>query len=242
MRVSVRDLFQIGVSRALDLRSRAAGVVRRWWPDWRERGFRLLGSPGEGIMRGLMKRVPQYYALGWGGDVEFRDFESMDEIRRAGEILDEVIEGADTCFGVLGIPRPADAELTKPDAFARGVEEIELGNLIATGFVNFVRHGEFDIAPLVRDDISTLFEVLLEKAPRGGRRLSREPVDLFLGWLRERSGRDGAGWQALRRFVRKAIAKVEEEIKSVRTPADLDPRYIRSLILEASDKEDRSSG
>ncbi len=237
-RLSIKDLFQIGVSRTLDLKSRAAAVVRKWWPAWRERGFTFLGFPEDGIMKGLMQRVPQYCALGRSGDVDFRDFESMDDVKRTGEILAEIVAAADTCFGNLAIPAPADADLESGEAFVTGLEEIDLRNLLATGFVNFVLRGAFDITPLERDGIKTVFEARQEGTKTGERRLRREAVDGFLGWLRERSGGEGGDWLPLERFAGKALANLEDELKKIRSWADLDPRYVRSVILRRETRED----
>ena len=238
MRLSIKDLFQIGVSRALDLKSRATAVVRKWWPAWRERGFTFLSFPEDGIMKGLMRRVPQYYALGWSGDVDFRDFESMDEVRRTGEILTEIVAAADTCFGDLAVPAPADADLETEEAFVAGLEEIDLRNLLATGFVNFVLRGAFDITPLERDSIKTVFESPPEGTKAGEWRLRREAVSRFLAWLRERSGREGGDWQPLERFAGRALANLEDEVKKVASWTDLDPRYVRSVILRRETGED----
>jgi hypothetical protein len=237
MRLSIKDLFQVGISRVLDLKSKAATVVRKWWPAWRERGFILLGFPEEGILKGVMQRVPQYYALAWSGDVDFRDFRSMDEVKQTGELLDEIVAAADACFGVLGIPAPADAGLETEEAFVGGLEEIELRNLLATGFVNFAFGGAFEITPLERDRIEAVFEAPAEGAETGERRLKAEAVERFLGWLKERSGRRGQAWQPLERFVGKALDNLEGEMRKLRSWTDLDPRYVRSVILKRESGE-----
>jgi hypothetical protein len=238
MRLSIKDLFQIGVSRALDLKSRAAAAVRKWWPGWRERGFTFLPFPEDGVMNGLMQRVPQYYALGSSGEVDFRDFESMDEVKRTGEILAEIVAAADTCFGDLAIPAPAGADLESNEVFVAGLEEIDLRNLLATGFVNFVLRGAFDITPLERAGIKTVFESKPEGTKAVEWRLRREAVSRFLAWLEERSGREGEAWLPLERFAAKALANLEDELKKIRSWSDLDPRYVRSVILRRESGED----
>jgi hypothetical protein len=237
-RIPIRELFQIGFSRAVDLKSSAARTAGRWWPKWRTQGFRLLVFPEEGVMTGLMRRVPQYYALGWGGDVDFRDFESMDEIRRTGEILDEIISAADACFGRLGVPEPSYAGLESGDVFTGGVEEIDLGNLLATGFVNFALVGSFDITPVEKRAIGAVFEATQGGAEGGRRRLKQESVARFLAWLMEKSRGADVGWPSLERFARKALAELEDELKGVPSLTDLDPRYVRSVLLLCHPEEE----
>lgn len=231
-RTSIKDLFQIGFSRAIDLKSRAMAVARKWWPAWRKQGFIFLGFPEDGIMRGLLLRVPQYYALGWSGDVELRDFQTMDEVVRTREVLDEIVAAADLCFGGLGIPAPADARLETADAFVAGLEEVDLRSLLATGFVHFSAGGAFEIEPLELGRVKAVFEAGTGREKDGRRRLKPGSVDRFLDWLRERAGEQGVQWQALERFARKAFAGFEDELKGVTSWQELDPRYVRSVILK----------
>jgi len=228
----IKGLFQIGFSRAVDLKSRAMAIARKWWPAWRQQGFTFLGFPEDGIMKGLLLRVPQYYALGWAGDVEARDFQSMDEVARTGEVLDEILAAADLCFGVLGIPAPSDADLETADAFVADLEEIDLRRLLATGFVHFSLGGAFEIEPLMIGRVKALFEGGPEEAGDHTRRLKPGSVDGFLDWLRERAGGQSLEWQALQRFARKAFAGLEDEFKGIASWPDLDPRYVRSVILK----------
>jgi hypothetical protein len=241
-RLSVRDLFQVGLSRAIDLKTSATRAAGRWWPAWRDEGFKFLGVPEEGIMAGLMERVPQYHALGLGEGVGYRDFQSMDEIVQTSQVLDEIVAGAEICFDCLGIPGPAAATLETGRVFAGGVEEINLKNLLATAFVNCTLRGVLDIEPLRRDDVRKVFETMLEDAPSGGRRLKRQVVEMFVGRLGRISGRSGKDLLPLERFARKAVAALEEELKGIPSWIDLDPRYVTSVILEKPSQRGRPNG
>jgi hypothetical protein len=231
MRLTIKDLFHVGVSRALDLKSRAAPVVRRWWPAWRDEGFTFLSVSESGMLWGLMQRVPQYCAADRPGGPDFRDFQTMDDVKRTGDGLDEVIAAAEACFGVLGISAPVDAGLDTEQAHASGLEELTLRSLLATGFVNFEAKGAFDISPVQRDRIEVVCERQPGERTEGEMRLKPAAVSRFLGWLRKRSEQAGVGWPALERYARKALGDLEFELKGVRTLTDLDPRYFRSMIL-----------
>ena len=188
-------------------------------------------------MKGLMERVPRYYAQAWAEDVDFRDFSSMDEVRQTGEVLDELAAAADTCFTRLGVPAPSHADLEKDDTLVCGIEEIDLRNIVATGFVNFATGGEFDIRPLEKTLIGSVFEVPPGGTEREGRRLRREAVDAFLACLRERSGLEGEAWRPLERFALRALGNLEEELKKVPSWTDLDPRYVRSVMIKRESGE-----
>jgi hypothetical protein len=232
MHLPIRDLFHVGVSRPLDLKSRAVPVVRRWWPRWRDRGFTFLSMAERAMMQGLMQRVPQYWTIDGSKGREFRDFQSMDEVRSTGEGLDEIVAAADACFGLLGVPAPADAGLKTYRAYIGTLEDFTLCNLLATGFVNFQAGGAFEIGPVGRDLIKEVFEDRPEGTKEGGGRLKQAAVNGFFDWLRERTAPGGVDWHPLERFASKALRDLEDELGGIRALADKDLRYIRSVVIK----------
>jgi hypothetical protein len=241
-RVAVKDLFQIGFSRAAELRTGAVELARRWWPGWREYGFLFLDHPEEDIMKGLMERVPQYHPLAWGGDAGFRDFATMEEITRTRDAVEEIGVVADVCFGKLGIPEPQKAGLEAGGDPSSGMEHVTLSNLMATGFANLVLSGAFDITPIAREDTGNMFETMFEDSGTGEMKL-REPVRArILSWLKTESGLDARDQDILAAFAAKALGRLEEEIKRVPSWQDVDPRYIGSILLGTRNKRGKTYG
>jgi hypothetical protein len=117
--------------------------------------------------------------------------------------------------------------------FALGLEDITLGNLIVTGFVNFSLRGEFDIAPLARTDLAGLFDSVMEvEASR--RRVRADALGAFLDWLAAKTGFEGSKMHALRRFILARAAELGEELGGVVAPDAVDPRYIRALLFRSA--------
>ena len=228
--IPVKDLFQIGFSRVIDIKTLAQEMVRKWWPEWRTRGLVFLEHPQNEIVRGALMRVPQYYSLASGQDVEFRDFRTMDEVSRTRRVIQQLDTVAYVLFGRLGIPRPHDAKPALKHVFAQGIEDINLRNLMVTGFVHYGLTGEFRIDPIKRDDVKSLFETLLEATPRG-KSIRAGSVEQFLEWLRGIAGLDSQNWQMAEAFVRDALKDFEEEISLIASWKDVDPRYVSSLIF-----------
>jgi hypothetical protein len=110
--------------------------------------------------------------------------------------------------------------------------EVDLKNLLATGFVNFAARGIFEILPLDTDDLGKAFEVLPEGTEGRVRRLDPKSVKEFLCWLREHSGVEEGVWSPLERFAIRALENLEVEMGRIRSFTDLDPRYVRSAILK----------
>ena len=228
--VSLREVFQIGFSRVADLRSQAAEIARKYWPEWRTRGFGFLEPPSDEILRGLLMRVPQYYEFGRPG-AGFRDFETLDEVRDARMAVEEIRVTAEMCFEKLGLPRPHEAKPALAAIFATGLEDITLRNLVMTGFVNLILRGSFEIEPLSRDDLPGLFDKIFETGAAGRRVVKPESRERLTDWLSQVTGFDAAKRPLLEKFAEAGIKGLEEEIGGVPAWQDVDPRYVRTLIF-----------
>jgi hypothetical protein len=238
-RVPVKEIFQVGFSRVSDLRSEARDIAKRWWPEWRDQGFVFLCSPDDEMLRGLMMRVPQYCALAKGGDIDFRDFETMGEVYATRKDLFRIAVVAEACFDRVGIPTAHRARPMFEGVFAQGVEEISLESLLLTGSVNFILNGDFDINPLSKEAVKRLFEQLLETDASGEWRLKRQKIGEFLVWLKKTTSFDGLEWETLETFFMDGVRALETEIGRVVSWQDLDPRYVSKLIFGRWDKRKR---
>jgi hypothetical protein len=236
--VPIKELFQIGFSRAADLKSIARSIAWRWWPHWEEKGFIFLDYPYDEVMKHVLLRVPQYLPFPKGGGIHFRDFETLDEVNETRRMLDEIGAVAEACFDKLGIPRPHEAEPELGTVFAAGVEEIDCRNLMLTGFVNFATKDRFEITPLTRRDIQCFFERVLDLRASGERLVSEGARAAFLSWLSATTGFEEDRQVLLDAFFEAGVEVLEQEIGKVPSWEDLDPRYVGTLIFSRSYGQD----
>lgn len=233
--VPVRDIFQVGFSRAVDLRRAALSIAQRWWPEWARAGFTFLGAPRDELVRGLLMRVPQHYAFGETGEVSatgFRDFETLGEIESARAHLDEIAALAETCFDRLGVPLPHRAEPSLAGIVALGIEDITLENLLLTALVNAALGREFRASPLSRLDVRDLLERVFGKDSRGRNVVASESRDRMVSALKEATGFEGPKFQVLLGAVERSLSALEEEVGSIGAWEKVDPRYVRGLIFK----------
>jgi len=228
--LSVKELFQVGFSRAADLGSTARKIAAKWWPKWREKGLLLLGFPGDEMLSGALKRIPQYYELPEGGTPGFRDFATFEEVMRTRRTLEEIEIVAETVFDHLGLPSPHEADL-ESGVFLSGLEEITMASLLLTGLVHFTLKGRFELVSLDSEDIKRMFDEVVESSASGEKRVRPEAVESYLAWLAGQAGFEAAKLQVLTGYVRAAVKELEEEIKGFDSATEFDPRYVRSLIV-----------
>ncbi len=227
----VKELFQIGFSRVADLGSLARKIAAKWWPAWRETGFLLLGLPGEEVLSGALKRIPQFYDLPESDSPGFRDFVTFEEVARTRRTLEETAVVAETLFDHLGLPLPHTADIEPEDVFAGGLEEITMSSLLLTGFVHFTLKGSFEMLPLTPEDLDGMFGVVLERSSSGENRIRSEAVDGFLSWLAGQTEFEASRLQVLTGYVKAAAAGLEEEVRGLGSAGEFDPRYVRSIIV-----------
>ncbi len=227
----VRDLFQIGFSRVLDLKTHAQQITRTWWPGWRARGFLLLDTIQRETMSGLLMRVPQYYALPYGEAREFRDFRTTEELNRVRQIVDEIGVVSHLLFERLGMPRPHDATPSLREVFAEDIADINLTNIINTIFANFAISGGFSLKPLGKAEVKRFFNEATEEVAVGRRSIDKEKRERFINWLKSYFDLDEEKWQICRGFVEKCLNSLEEEIELLPSWDAIDPRFITSLVF-----------
>lgn len=230
-RIPIRDLFQIGFSRVLDLKTIAQQIVRKWWPEWRTRGFLLLDTVQKETLSGLMMRLPQYYALPYGEPNEFRDFRTMEEVNRVRQSLDEIAVVSHLMFERLGIPRPHDATPLVREVFVEDIADINLTNIINTLFANFVVTGGFKLVPLGKEESRLFFDEATLETGGGRRCLKIDRKEAFIDWLKSYSDLDEGKWQICRGYIEKCLHWLEEEIELLPSWEVIDPRFVTSLIF-----------
>lgn len=228
-RLPLRDVFQVGFSRAVDLKHEASRLALRFWPRWDTEGFLFLEAPQDQALAGLLKRVPQYYGLG-RGEVGFRDFETAEEVRRTGRMLAEVRVLAEACFAKIGIPKPEDARPVLGEVFARSLEDLTLESIFLTGAVNLLVAGEFAIVPLSPREMESLFERWLERCS-GGNKVRPAGRDRIAAHLCELGGFSREDLGVLESLVDRGLKALEDEIGELKTWRDVDPRYVSSLVF-----------
>ncbi len=223
----VKELFQIGFSRAVDLGSLARRIKSRWWPKC----FRLLGAREDETLTAALKRIPQYYAPPDDQRPGLRDFITYDEIVKARRILEKIEVAAETLFVHLGVPAPHEAELETDSVFAGGLEAITMSNLLLTGFIHFALGRSFQIDQLTAQDIEEMFAEVLELSEPGRTRVRPEAIGPFRSWLEDRTGFEGQRLEILGDYLGTALRRFEDEIKGFSSAAEFDPRYMSSVIL-----------
>lgn len=215
------DIFSVGYGMALELKWRA----EKWREQsWFEKQGLLLSFWGEqwlGVLGGLLIKKPLFFD-NYKTGVLYREFMSMDDIRAAENVLNEIIL-FDDLFSLMAInPEPViDRFLT-------------CKNFILTLWARDYLGLSGEIEPLRLDEFKRLFNDLWadKKKPY---KIKQSMKESFLNWLSDRTGFEN--YEISRKLghtLENLFSEIQSEYGDV-SPKDLDPRYIDLFLIQKND-------
>jgi hypothetical protein len=219
-------IFQAGYSQALRLRFRAMRLMREGWPRQVENPLSLMGEHDGPLIEALLKPRPLYYPEpGEKGETEFREFQSLSEIRRAEAALDRAGIIEPLFMDALGF-NPGDMENIRAQTAGR----ITWESMLCTAFLKTLVSGLFSFHPISSEEIEKfLKEMMTASIPR---RIKNDLRTDFINWLARRTENLGQATQAaIQDFARTSLENMEKELERM-SPQNLDPRFIQTLFMK----------
>lgn len=217
-------LFRLGVSLTIDLRKRASALMAKLGlTSERPREIFYLDSPYREALSGFLQRQPQFYGgLDRDGSAIMRDFRSIRDLHLAYALLEQLDAVPDLFKSLVGL----DIASARFRASIAG-HEIRLSQILLTMLARQSLDGRPTFEPLevarlceTRDAIMTDSRPahLSERFHRSIRTISETRLDPS---LRARS--EG--------FVNSCLNMLEEEFAELEPSQEIDPRFIRSLLV-----------
>ncbi len=222
---SVRDnalvtLFRIGLGLAMDTGRRAA----RWSSDswWKTSApeFWFWGDVAGKILQGLLQPRPLYYSGGEEGE-EFRDFQSIDEVRRCSGQLEKIIA--------------LDSLLARLDARPQQMEkghEITAQALLVTFWARSELGLERRFSPISFSDARKLLSIL-KGGVSGKKWLQKDFRAQFTRFFESPASSDSEADKTLTEALSEIWDEFLDEYRYI-SAEDLDPRFSELLVIEPS--------
>lgn len=218
---SLTQIFRVGFGAALELRWKAEKWLEASWFISQEFSLAFWGDAWEGLLEGLLKKRPLFFA-GFSEGESYHEFRALDDIVQCESALEEMI-GVDhllsRLFSQRTIAHPVPA-----------YHPVTYANVILTSWARNHLGLPDETEPLSVHELETFFAGLWGKEARP-RRVAKNMREAFLDWLQMRSGEmvDEIPGQAGKTMDR-LFEELEREYGSV-SPKDLDPRYVRHLLV-----------
>ncbi|MEA3428305.1 MAG: DUF6178 family protein [Thermodesulfobacteriota bacterium] len=217
-------VFRVGYTLCLELKWKAEKWRSKSW--FAKNGLALSFWDEEwlGVLGGLLIKKPLFYDNYKTTSSLYREFSSVEDIREAEKVLNEVI-AFDNLLSLMTIKFKTTGERT-----------ITYKNLILTLWARHYMGLSEELAPLLLDELKTFFDDLLitpQKSKQYNQRKTGISIkESFLNWLSEKTGLNIYEiTQRLGQTLENLFNDIESEYGAV-AKKDLDPRYIHLFLVK----------
>ncbi|MBV8773395.1 MAG: hypothetical protein JO166_13860, partial [Deltaproteobacteria bacterium] len=217
-------LFRLGVSLTIDLRKRAAALIAKLGlTNERPREIFYLDSPYREALSGFLQRQPQFYGgLDRDGSAMMRDFRSIRDLHLAYGLLEQLDTVPDLFKSLVGL----DIASARFRASIAG-HEIRLSQILLTMLARQSLDGRLTFEPL---EVARLCEtrdaIMTDSRPaRLSERFHQSVRTILENRLNPSLRARSEG------FVNSCLNMLEEEFAELEPFQEIDPRFIRSLLL-----------
>ncbi len=219
-KVPLNQIFRVGYGTGLELKWKAEKWVKNSWFVNQALGTAFWGRQWEGILEGLLRKRPLYYA-GLSEGEPHREFKALEEIVDCRRVLDQMMAldrllSLVSTHGCLAHPIQAD-------------QSLDYKNLLLTCWARNHLGLSEEPKPLLVDELKAFFRSLWGP---GGKphRVGEGMRQSFRNWLMGRSGLAAAEIDSQVGIVLDSLlGELENEYGSV-SIEDLDPRYVKHVL------------
>lgn len=220
------ELFRIGYSAGLKLKNSLKTAIN-------DHGETLLTSADPltaEVISGLLKTRPKYYeGLDETGLIDFRDFQTVYEIRRSLQIVRRHVFSFQMLTESMGID---------PDTFSRAaaLPDVNAGvscmSVFNTLVVNNACKGTFKADGVGLDDVRAFIEKGFDICESGGLSLKPDFCREAFEWIGARCSVSEQDRDCLKEFIDDSLSVLAEELKAFVSAEAIDSRYITALLLK----------
>jgi len=216
-------IFRVGYTLCLELKWKAEKWRSKSWFAKKGLALGFWDEEWLGVLGGLLIKKPLFYDNYKITSSLYREFFSIEDIRKAEKVLNEII-AFDDLLSLMTIK----LETT-------GDRAITYKNLILTLWARHYLELSEELAPLSLDELKTFFDDLLITPQKSGRDKLRKTgismKELFLNWISEKTGLNIYEiTQKLGQTLENLFNSIESEYGAV-SKKDLDPRYIYLFLV-----------
>jgi len=223
--VSLQKVFQAGVGSALLLRRKAETLLKGPWFKGDRNNLRFLDSIDQERVEGVLKRKP---GISRNGVVD--DFRNLQDLKEIEDTLDRIDVVVTTLREKLSMTPERVKEQGWAGTDAEGGKDVSLSTFFLTALANRILNGRFEIEAIDKNRLQDLFSIILEKDEQGRGRVRMDIRRDMTEWLGSTED-DERKRQHLRAFLDFCLDAIEGDFGRIPPGEEIDPRFVKSLII-----------
>ncbi len=218
---ALNQIFRVGYGTGLELKWKTEKWFKNSWFVNQTLGLAFWGRQWEGILGGLLRKRPLYYA-GLSEGEPYREFKALEEITHCHKAVDQIM-AMDRLLSLV-LTHGSLAHRIKAD------QPLNYKNLLLTCWARNQLGLSEAVKPLLVEELKAFFRNLWRPGGKP-RRVEKGMRQSFWDWLMGRSGLAAAEIQNQVGVVLDSLFReLENEYGSV-SIEDLDPRYVRHVLV-----------
>lgn len=217
----LNQIFRVGFGAALELKWKAEKWIKKSWFVARDLELNFWEDDWEGVLGGLLKKRPLFYAAFSEGSDPYREFKSIEDINRCREALDQIM-AMDHLLSLVFAHTP----LAHP---MKTYQFMSYKNLLLTFWARDHLGQPEKTEPLRAEEFKALFRDLWAKGEKPYR-VDEKTKKSFWDWLALRSGLAANEFQTQAKPLDNLFGELEEEYGSVSLD-EPDPRYVKHFLV-----------
>jgi hypothetical protein len=229
--VPIHFLFRAGYSEALTLQNSARSVYDRYpnlQPDF-------FGPPWGETITGLRSARPLFFEGNLVKESSIcREFETLEEIRVTGSVLDVAAMITKVLFDCFGLQGPGVMKAIIAESTLEDIGELRAKQLFLTVLARHVLYGKTDPAPITVAELQKFLpRVFTASAEKGAvsATLTESLLPDTMNWLRLQYRLSEDTMPCLQVFVRNCLEVLEQECGALADARDIDTRYISAFLF-----------
>ncbi len=217
----LNQIFRVGFGAALELKWKAEKWIKKSWFVARDLELNFWEDDWEGVLGGLLKKRPLFYAAFSEGSDPYREFKSIEDINRCRETLDQIM-AMDHLLSLVFAHTP----LAHP---VKTYQPVSYKNLFLTCWARDHLGQPEKIEPFRAEELKAFFLDLWVKGKKPYR-VDEKMKKSFWDWLALRSGVAANEFQTQAEPLDNLFGELEEEYGSVSLD-EPDPRYVKHFLV-----------